>query len=307
MNLDKRLKRTLRCAQRLPLTDADRLVVMSDCHRGDGSWADDNAKNQHLCFAALTQYYDDSYTLIELGDGDELWKNRRMSDISGEHSDVLWLLSRFYQKRRLYLVYGNHDMVKRNPAWVRRELTSRYDEAGRCRVPLFPNVHIHEAILLHHRETGGELLLLHGHQADPLNDRWWKIARFLVRHLWRPVELIGVQDPPRAAKNNVKKQRIETALEDWARRNSRLLVAGHTHRPVFPEPGTGVYFNDGSCVHPRCITALEIAQGCITLVKWTVQTRRDGTMYVGRELLAGPRPLVDYFAGERKPETAETK
>ena len=28
------------------------------------------------------------------------------------------------------------------------------------------------------------------------------------------------------------------------------------------------YYNTGSCVHPRCITGLEITPGAFTLVKW---------------------------------------
>ena len=73
------------------------------------------------------------------------------------------------------------------------------------------------------------------------------------------------------------------------------MVAGHTHRPMFPEVGEPPYFNDGSCVHPRCITAMEIVFGNIKLVKWYVNTKEDGTLFVDKEVLAGPRKLKDYF------------
>ncbi len=36
---------------------------------------------------------------------------------------------------------------------------------------------------------------------------------------------------------------------------------------MFPEVGEISYFNDGSCVHPRCITAIEIENGTIKLVR----------------------------------------
>ena len=42
-----------------------------------------------------------------------------------------------------------------------------------------------------------------------------------------------------------------------------------------------MYCNTGCCVHPRCITALEIENGRITLVKWSVLTKPDKTLYVG--------------------------
>ena len=71
------------------------------------------------------------------------------------------------------------------------------------------------------------------------------------------------------------------------------LVTGHTHRSRLAEKLPG-YFNSGSCVHPRCITALEIADGEITLVKWAVYVGRDNTLKVAREVLDGPVKLVNY-------------
>ena len=74
-----------------------------------------------------------------------------------------------------------------------------------------------------------------------------------------------------------------------------MLIAGHTHRSIMPSPGEPLYFNSGSCVHPRCITAIEILRGTILLVKWSYKTRIDGTVYVGRDVLEGPIKLQDYF------------
>jgi hypothetical protein len=64
---------------------------------------------------------------------------------------------------------------------------------------------------------------------------------------------------------------------------------------MFPQPDEALYFNDGCCVHPRCITAIEIENGTITLVKWTVKTRKDRSLYVDRVELEGPVKLQDYF------------
>lgn len=69
---------------------------------------------------------------------------------------------------------------------------------------------------------------------------------------------------------------------------------GHTHRPRFPEPGDIALFNDGSCVHPRSITGLEIENGEISLIKWQISTTADGTLKVKKLLLEGPQKLIDY-------------
>lgn len=118
----------------------------------------------------------------------------------------------------------------------------------------------------------------------------------MVRHLWRPLESFGVNDPTSAAKNYHKKAATEKKLAQWATQYRRMLIAGHTHRPVFPAADRPPYFNDGSCIHPGCITAIEIKDGAIELVKWCVKVRPDGILHVGRDSLAGPAPLTDYFS-----------
>ena len=96
---------------------------------------------------------------------------------------------------------------------------------------------------------------------------------------------MGFLDPTSAAKNNKKKRRAEEKLTDWARMEGHILITGHTHRPMI---GTAdaPFCNTGSCVHPRCITCIEVCCRRLTLVKWTVNTRPDRSLYVAREVLA---------------------
>ena len=130
---------------------------------------------------------------------------------------------------------------------------------------------------------------------DLLSEKWWKLSRFLVRYLWKPLESFGVNDPTSTAKNYVKKFYVAKKLTQWVIKNKHMLIAGHNHRPMFPEVGQPPYFNDGSCVHPRCITAIEISNGDICLVKWSVKVRDDGALFIDRDILAGPTILSDYF------------
>jgi UDP-2,3-diacylglucosamine pyrophosphatase LpxH len=138
-------------------------------------------------------------------------------------------------------------------------------------------------------------LLTHGHQGDFLNDTIWRVARFLVRYIWRPLELVGIKDPTSTSKNYQKMNSVERKLTAFSAENHQMLICGHTHRPVFPRVGEPLYFNDGSCVHPRCITAIEIRNGTISLVKWAVMIKPDRTLYVGREVLEAPVRLTEYF------------
>ena len=295
MSTLKRLSQIFESAEQIPFDDSSRIILMSDCHRGDGSWADNFSKNQNLYFAALTHYYNRNYTYIEIGDGDELWENNKMSDIIHAHSDVFWLLSKFFNEDRLYFIYGNHDMVKRKNKFVTDNLYQYFDEGEKRYLPLFPNIKLHEGLVLKHRVTEDKIFVVHGHQVDFLNNTLWRLSRFLVRYLWGPLNSIGVNDPTSAAKNYRKKDAVERKLAEWVLRENHMLIAGHTHRPMLPEVGEPRYFNDGSCVHPRCITGIEIVAGNIILIKWSVKTKDDGTLFIGRDVLSGPRKLKDYF------------
>lgn len=288
----KRIDRAYRSSYEMNASEQTKLVIMSDCHRGCGSLADDFAKNQLTCVSALKQYYIHHYTYIELGDGDELWENKSFKEITSIHHDIFELLARFYSENRLYMIYGNHDLEKK----FRPGMLETYEDASRRRTePLFPGIKVHAGIRLKYGSEGKELFLVHGHQPDFLNDDLWRLARFLVRYFWKPLEMIGYANPTSAAKNNKVKEKIERRLQNWAYEKKILLLAGHTHRPVFPEPGEGLYFNDGSCVHPWSITAIEIVGGEISLVKWRQKTREDGTVYIGKDIIGGPRRLEEYM------------
>lgn len=295
MSTARRLSKVFAKAKELSFDESSRIVIMSDCHRGNGSWGDNFSNNQNLFFAALYYYYENGYTYIELGDGDELWENRAIDDIILAHSDAFWLMSLFYREKRLYMLYGNHDIVKKDSKYTQTKCHSFYCDSVNSRIALFPGIQITEGLLLRYRNTNNQILLAHGHQGDFLNDTIWTVARFLVRYLWRPLELLGVKDPTSTSKNNKLKNTVEKNLMEYSKKNHQMLICGHTHRPVFPKIGEPLYFNDGSCVHPRCITALEIRNGTISLVKWSLMTKPDRTLYVGREVLEAPVRLSDYF------------
>ncbi len=299
MNTLKRISKVFESAEEITFDDSSKIVLMSDCHRGDGNWSDDFSKNQNVYFAALTCYYNKNYTYIEIGDGDELWENKRLSDIKRVHSDVFRLMSKFFNEDRLKFIFGNHDIVKKNHGYVKDNLYQYFDERKKKHIPLFENIKLHEGLVLRDRDTNDKIFLMHGHQVDYLNDKMWRLARFLVRYLWRPLNLFGINDPTRTAENYHKKQAVEKKLIEWVVREKQMLIAGHTHRPMFPEVGETPYFNDGSCVHPRCITAIEISFGHIKLVKWYVNTKNNGVLFIDRKVLAGPRKLKDYFDTQR--------
>ncbi len=268
MGCQKRINRALQRALHLPLHDGSRYIIISDCHRGEGTTNDNFLKNQYLYIAALRHYLNWGFYYLELGDGEELWENRSLARIKNCHEDVYLLLDRFRQQNRMVRLYGNHNMECRD--------------------------HLPEALILDNQEGGSDICMIHGHQADFFNSVCWKLSRFLVRYLWKPLERSGVNDPTSAARNYKKTVRYENCLTEWTTEHGMYLAAGHSHRPRLPAAGDDKagYLNAGSCVHPGCITAIEIENMHFTLVKWLIGTRPDMTLYVSREILAGPVPIT---------------
>ncbi len=262
MSFLSRMSRAYKNALVLPLSVDSKYILFSDCHRGDGRADDNFLKNEFLYLAALRYYDKYAFTYLELGDGDELWENRSIEQIRQMHPHSFEMLERYRREQRLYLIYGNHDMVKKYKGGV-----------------------FYESILLKDTLHKKNIFLTHGHQAQVMNSTYWKVNRFLVRYLWKNLELIGVPDPTSAAKNNMAKGSVEQRLAQWAAQQQVILIAGHTHRPM---AGTkqSPYFNTGSCVHPAGITGIEIERRCITLIKWSLGTRTDQTVCVQREVLA---------------------
>ncbi|MGC4018018.1 MAG: metallophosphoesterase [Muricomes sp.] len=284
MSWYKRISRAFENAPEIPLYSASRFVLMSDCHRGAGNHNDNFLKNQNLYFAALNYYYDEGFTYIELGDGDELWENRSFSRIIDIHSNVFWLLAKYKKENRLFLLYGNHDQNKKRYGYCQKHCSTYYVSGQVSEEPLFPDLCYFQSVILKDVEYKNDFYLIHGHQADFLNNTLILISRFLVRYLWKPLEAVGISDPTSAARNYTQKKKIERRLLEWASRENKILIAGHTHRPMMGSD-TSPYFNTGSCVHPRCITCIEMQNRQLTLVKWTLRTREDRTLYVAREVI----------------------
>lgn len=294
MSTSKRLSEVLERAKQISFDDSSKFILFSDCHRGDGRWADDFAHNQSLAFHALSHYYDRGFTYIEIGDGDELWENRRFADIREAHSHVFWLMKRFYDDNRLYLIHGNHDMEREDPRKVKATLYDYRDERTGQMEPLFDGIEVHEGLALKHSVADITVFLAHGHQGDLINDRLWRLGRFLVRLIWRNLQYFGVKDPTSPAKSFKKRIWVEQEMIGWVESTNLILVAGHTHRSVFPAKGEPPYFNVGSCVHPRCITGIEIENAEITLIKWWAKPNDEGLLCVTRELLEGPKKLQEF-------------
>ena len=294
--LKKILSRAYINGKKVSLNSDSKFILFSDIHKGNNNYADDFAHNRNIFHHALRTYNEQGYTLAQLGDGIELWENNSFKDIFEAHKDIFLLMKEFHLDNRLHVIWGNHDMVLRKPKTVKKLLDSYIDQQTNKTIDLFKNITFEESIILEIEGIKKNILLLHGHQADLFNYVFWKFNRFLVRILWSPLQIVGIKNPASPAKNYRDLVRVERNIGRWiTANNNQMIIAGHTHRPKFPKPGELPYFNDGSCVHPRFITGIEIVNLQIYLIKWHTITTQNGMLQIVKTVIEGPIHISEYL------------
>lgn len=302
-----------RAFQRAKRIEADlykeKFIIFSDQHIGDGKWgSDDFQRNRYIYYTALIHYYDNGFTLISVGDTEELWECDfdRIFKFNGE----IYEMEKFFmEEKRLIRIFGNHDRF-----WSIKSFKDKNWHLD--------NIEIEEALLIN-----GKIFITHGHQGELESDILWPLSRWVVRYIWKPFQRLTGIPSNSPAKNWKVRDRREEAYYQWAKERKILFIAGHTHRAMFeslskidrlrmrmeelekslgeisedkkafikeeiekikekiekslmenrdgnPEKrlGEGIplpcYFNTGCCLYPNGITGIEIENGIIRLVKW---------------------------------------
>jgi len=205
----------------------DQFVIFSDQHKGARNGADDFQVAEHAYLAALRYYDRMGYTLVTLGDVEELWEEYPQPVIKA-YGDIFELESRFHQAGRYIRIWGNHDDNWRYLDQVQNYLDPVY--GGK---PL----KVREVLLLRVLDGGekiGDILLLHGHHGTLDSDYFRDVSRHLVRYLWRPFQRITKIPSNTPATDWQLRHDHNIALYKWTENKRQLLlIAGHTHRPVF--------------------------------------------------------------------------
>lgn len=295
MHTKKILSNVYKKAKRIKFNNDSKLIFFSDVHRGDNSISDDFAHNQNIYYYALDYYYNRNYKYIEVGDGDELWEHRKFKHLRLAHSDIYYLMKKFYDRDRFIMLYGNHNMHFKYDYYVRNHLDYYYDEYNEEERELFKGIDVHEAIILEHEETGKEIFVTHGHQGDFINYQIWGVMMIISRYIWRFLNIIGFRNPASPAKNRHRRHKIEKNYSEWIRDNKKMMIIGHTHRPKFPLSNDPSYFNTGCCVHPRNITGIEINNGQISLVDWRIRPNDQGVLSISKKNMKGPDDIENYM------------
>jgi predicted phosphodiesterase len=198
----------------------DRIAILSDHHRGTGDHADDFRACEHAYSAALGYYLAAGYRLFLLGDVEELWENWRPKKIFERYAYVYGLEHKFADTGRLERFWGNHDL-----RWQKDdEIQSQIGTAQ-----------MREALMLSVGER--RIFFVHGHQGTDTG----LIPQLAVRFPWRFLQAKFGASATTPSHDHELRSQHDTAMFEWARQQrGRIVIAGHTHRPVFsssvPDP-----------------------------------------------------------------------
>ncbi len=276
------------------IDEKSKYVFLSDCHRGSGSLADEFTKNENAYNVALNYYFENGYTYVEAGDGDELWEHPKFGDIKGAHYDVFENIKRFFDDDRFILLYGNHNIYLKKGYYVKNNYYTYYDHYHEIGHKFLQGINPIEALVLKVKKTNQEILIVHGHQGDFLNDQFWYFTMLSLKYFWRFLHAFGIQNPASPVKNAQKRHKIEKNYNKWIRKYRSMLICGHTHRVKFPKSNELPYFNIGCCVYPTRITGIEISEGKIQLVQWKIVPNDIGVLRVKRDIIQGPEPIEKF-------------
>ncbi len=294
MKTEKRLTSAYKNAKIEYFDKNSKYVFFSDTHRGDDSVSDEFTRNQNVFLHALNYYYKEGYKYIEVGDGDELWEYKEFKHIRLAHTDVFIALKKFYDAGRLIMLYGNHNIYLKSKRFVRDNYYNFYDEYKQERVELFRGLQPLEALILKQKNTKQEILIIHGHQGDFMNDQLWYLAMLLLRYFWRYMHIVGFENPASPARNLYKRHKVEKVYNKWIEKHKMMLICGHTHRQKFPKADDLPYFNTGCCIRTRGICGIEIINGEILMVDWRIAADDNGVLHMLRTVVRGPEPIEKY-------------
>lgn len=281
------------------------IIIFSDQHKGSKDAADDFVLAEASYLAALRYYNEKGFTLVNLGDCEELWESKP-SVVVEKNKETLLEEARFLQQDRYYRIVGNHDLE-----WNYQVPRDQYLK------PLFgKGLKVYEGLILKmkYKEADETIFLVHGHQGDLRSDGN-AFSKWFVAAIWTPVQRIFDVRLDTLSDNFDLVDEHNVIMYKWSQQYKKtLLISGHTHKPVFASldhidkltkqllkaaaknkeeeikalqaalekrkaeyagkhfvktMASPSYFNTGCCCFSDGdITGIEITEGFLRLIKW---------------------------------------
>ncbi|MEQ8581637.1 MAG: hypothetical protein RIC30_18175 [Marinoscillum sp.] len=191
------------------LTNADKWVVFSDLHMGDGGSTDDFRTNSDLFIRALKEHYlPGEFGLILNGDVEEM-QRFSLRKIFKQWKSVYEVFDQFRDQTSLLKTIGNHDL-----------------ELGMMKDLPFDYEHL-DGFVFNYKEE--KLFFFHGHQASKRFQKHNELIGFTLKYFANP---LGIKNYS-VAHSSKKQYKIEKRAYHYSAYRKVVSVIGHTHRPLF--------------------------------------------------------------------------
>lgn len=304
------------------IADAGKFIIFSDQHKGRRNGADDFTEAEPNYLAALDYYDRNEFCYINLGDSEELWENN-LWQVKKKNKATFEAERKFLVKQNYVKVFGNHDLFWDNDPFAWWQLRSIFKEKvkiyegvvlqttiGQSALKVFlthghqgdaqsdgnwfskffvakiwaplqallrinPNTPaydaekktLHNHIMYEWAASQKNMLLITGHTHQPVFAS--------MTHLERLYKEFQVAEKD---KNDEKL----IALRDEIKKRERAFAAvSINYMDMKPS-----YFNTGCCCFSDGdITGIEIAEGCIRLIKWTLIDEKPQRMVLEERTL----------------------
>lgn len=291
----------------LPAATA-RVVIMSDIHKGAADEADDFLPARNNYFEAACYYNDNQFTYVALGDVEELWEND-IATVYKHNRESFLVESEFIAGNRYIKVFGNHDVYWNsslfpNKQWLKKMYGKEIPVYEGLIIKLEGLEHALRFFLTHGHQGDAQS---DGNRFSRwfVSTIWSRVQSYLEVKINSPSKDYLLRDkhnimmyewtlkhpstilvtghthkPVFASLNHLEKlkeeldkaitaqhtEKINQLQEEIARRQQE-----YSARPAH-EMKKPSYFNSGCCCfNDGDITALEIENGEIRLVKWCTE------------------------------------
>ena len=301
-----------------------RVIILSDQHRGARDGSDDFGICEASYLAALDYYNREQFYFINLGDCEELWENTMFS--IAKCNKALYTAEGLFIKRNAYCkVFGNHDLFWDNDPLSSYWLKKIYGKVIRIFAGVLIRVNMNSTAYLEifctHGHQGdkqsdgnvfskwfvsyvwGPLQNLLGININSpsANDNLktlhnmymydWSAAQekilLITGHTHQPVfnsltHLERLYQRLDKARNLGDAEEVQKISDEIPRRKREYNFVNHSLDNMKPS-----YFNSGCCCFDDgTITGIEISEGCIRLVKWSLVNSRPERILAEEESLS---------------------
>jgi predicted phosphodiesterase len=316
----------------------DKFIILSDQHKGARDGADVFALAEKNYLAALAYYHKNNFFYINLGDSEELWENLFIT-VKRHNKATFEIEKSFLEAKSFIKIFGNHDLYWDNDPLAAFNLQKIYGQKVPVYEGVILKTNLHKQALEIYMTHGhqGDLqsdgnwfskwfvsdiwgpfqAYLRINPNTPANNDQLKTAHNRMMYQWsskhKNMLLITGHTHQPVFKSVTHLEKLYEELEN-AKREKNMQLAGELKEQITGRIAKGdrmpdfngyldTYFNSGCCCFDDGdITGIEIADGCIRLIKW-----QYGTHKVSERLVLEESKLEDLKLEDLKLENQEPR